>query len=145
MVPEVGWLLARAFGPAPAEIEEATARFDREVDAALEAFRSASEKAIHVKLRGRLTGRVSDLKRRLDQIGEIRREAGKAAALERHPFLANVGAVVRPRGKPQERILSSLTPFLLAGESTLDVAYEAAERHIDELMDGNPCHIVYSV
>ncbi|NIM19458.1 MAG: bacillithiol biosynthesis BshC [Candidatus Latescibacteria bacterium] len=127
----------------PTEIEQAVSRFIKEVGGAVDVFQRTVNEAIHEKLRARLAGRLSELRKRVDQIREVEREAGKAAALERHPYLANVGSVVKPRGKPQERILSSLTPYLFSGETAAGIVRAAAEHYIHELMDGNPSHIVY--
>jgi hypothetical protein len=52
---------------------------------------------------------------------------------------------MKPRGKPQERVLSCLAPLLFGGEAAVDALYEIAGRNVRDLMDGTPQHIVYSV
>ncbi|MFH1755742.1 MAG: bacillithiol biosynthesis BshC, partial [Candidatus Latescibacterota bacterium] len=128
----------------PADMHLAVKRYQDIVTSATDDVAQAMSAAIPDKLRKRLAGRLADIRNRLEQIGDIEKEAGKRTALERHPFLAGIASAVRPDNKPQERVLSCLTPFLFAGDRASFALQEAARRYIDELMDGHARHIVYS-
>jgi bacillithiol biosynthesis cysteine-adding enzyme BshC len=129
----------------PARVRSAVEAYADQVTRAADDMRRAVDGTIPAKMQKRLAGRLADIQRRAEQLGDIGSEAGKLLALERHPHLAHLGAAMRPDDKPQERVLSCLVPFLFAGERAMLAIREASRRHLAELMDGTPCHIVYSV
>jgi uncharacterized protein YllA (UPF0747 family) len=128
----------------PSEMRFAIEQFRDDIAQGTSAVRRAADGAMPDKLRKRLTGRLSDIERRIEQLRDVAGESGKLLALAKHPFLLNIETVIRPQNKQQERILSCLTPFMFAGEVARDAILEASKHHIAELMDGRPCHIVYS-
>jgi uncharacterized protein YllA (UPF0747 family) len=128
----------------PVGIRAAIEQYRKEVARAADDVRKAAAGKIPLKLHKRLAGRLAEIRRLVERLSEIEGEAGKMLALEKHPFLANIEAAIRPANKPQDRILSSMTPFMFSGGGAGSSLQEAAERHIAELLDGRPCHIVYS-
>jgi uncharacterized protein YllA (UPF0747 family) len=129
----------------PAQMASAVENYADRAGRAAEDVRRAAAGTIPPKLQKRLTGRLADIQRRIEQLSEIGSEAGKMLALERHPHLAHIEAAVRPGNKPQERVLSCLAPFLFAGETAGRAICDVSQHYIAELMDGTPNHIVYSV
>lgn len=130
---------------APVELGAALETYQNQAAQAADGLRSAAAGTIPRKLQKRLAGRLADIQRRIEQLREIESEAGKMKALELHPFLPNIEPAIRPENKPQERTLSCLAPYMFAGEDARNAIQECSELHIAELMDGKPCHIVYSV
>jgi uncharacterized protein YllA (UPF0747 family) len=88
--------------------------------------------------------RLGDVERRLAKALETAGEAGKSAALSRWPFLEGLESFLTRKGKPQERYLSVLTPFLFSGADAVDLVDNAAESFVDRALDGRPSHVVYS-
>jgi len=119
-------------------------RFKNEFQTAVDDLNRAGREMLPAKLQGKLAGRLGDLQKRLVSLEQIHREAGREAALEMYPFLANLPDALKPRGRPQERALSVLAPFLFSGPPILDTLEAVSAGYIDELMDGNVCHVVYS-
>ena len=126
------------------EFGEAWDRFQIELQTAIDDLNRAGRDGLSSKLQGKLSGRLSDIQKRIQQLEKIPREAGREAALNKFPFLANVGDAIKPQGSPQERILSVLVPVLLSGPLILDTIEAVSAVYTDELMDGNACHVVYS-
>jgi hypothetical protein len=114
-------------------VAEAADAFLREVDAEAPA-----------KAASRVRARIADLKNRSGLAAGTATEIGKAIALERWPFLADLPSLVRPAGKPQERTLSALTPFLFGGSRAAGVLRQVAAGYVDDLLDGRASHAVYS-
>jgi len=128
----------------PPEVRAAFKEYRDRVARAEEDIRRATAETVPQKLHKRLGGRLADIRRRVDRVRDIENEAGKLLALEKHPYLSGVAQAVRPDGKLQERVISCLTPFLFAGEEAGTIVRQASERHLSELLDGTPRHIVYS-
>jgi hypothetical protein len=128
----------------PARMRSAVEAYADQVARAADGVRREAAGTIPQKLQKRLAGRLADIQRRVELLGDIGGEAGKMLALERHPHLVHLGAAMRPNNNPQERMMSCMVPYLFAGESAIQAIREASQRHIAELMDGTPRHIVYS-
>jgi uncharacterized protein YllA (UPF0747 family) len=129
----------------PPRMRSAVEAYTDRVTQASDGVLREADGTIPAKLHKRLAGRLADIQRRAEQLGGIGGEAGRMLALEQHPYLAHLDAAMRPGGKPQERKTSCLVPFLFAGDAAHRAILEASQRHIAELMDGTPRHIVYSV
>jgi uncharacterized protein YllA (UPF0747 family) len=119
-------------------------RFEVEFRTAVEGLDRAGREMLPAKLQGKFAGRLDDFQKQLVRLGRIHREAGREAALAKYPFLPNLADALKPRGRPQERVLSVLIPLLFSGPPVLDVLDALTAGYIDELLDGNACHIVYS-
>jgi bacillithiol biosynthesis cysteine-adding enzyme BshC len=91
-----------------------------------------------------LTGAVDEaLQRAQDAVRKLRgKAAGAARAAEkrRDPSVKHYREFLRPRGVPQERVLSALTLFLETIGSPLDCLEEALARHVEAARDGRPGH-----
>jgi hypothetical protein len=118
--------------------------FEREVADAAERFAGVLDGGVSSKAAARIKAKLGDLRNRAGLAAASVSEAGKAAALERWGFLSDLGSVVKPGGKPQERTVSSLVPFLFCGAPMSAELAEAALSYTDDLMDGRTRHIVYS-
>ncbi len=128
----------------PDSIRSASRDFEREVAGAVERLSRTLETAAHPKVSGRLKAKLADLEKRAALLAASLPDIGKAAALERWSFLADLGPLLRPGGKAQERTLSSLTPCLFGGTEANDDLLAIARSHVDDLLDGRARHIVYS-
>jgi uncharacterized protein YllA (UPF0747 family) len=128
----------------PDSIRSASRIFEREVSVAVERLSRTLETSAQPKASGRLNAKLADIEKRASQLAASLSDVGKAAALERWGFLADLGLVLRPGGKAQERTLSSLVPCLFGGNDANDDLLAVARAHVDDLLDGHARHIVYS-
>jgi len=128
----------------PHELCDAMEKMERDMAEAIESFREVVTRHGSSKAQGRIQSRMKDLKKRIDGVVEATLEAGKSEAINRWPGLSDIDKTIRPGHKPQERTLSTITPFLFGGGATSDVLLEAADRYLGDLLDGRPNHIVYS-
>jgi hypothetical protein len=118
--------------------------FEMDIAEAAERFSRSVEGGVPAKAAARIKAKLADLRNRAGLSAASVSEAGKAAALERWGFLSDLGSVVKPGGKPQERTVSSLVPFLFAGADMRTELAAAAASYTDDLLDGRTRHIVYS-
>ncbi len=128
----------------PCELSEAADRFRSEMMSVIDSFAREIEVSGDHKSTGRMKGRLSDLRKRAAQSADAVLETGRKASLERWPFLSEIGTIVKPGDKLQERTLSGLTPYLFAGESAALWMPGMAAAYVDDLLDGRVSHIVYS-
>jgi bacillithiol synthase len=128
----------------PGSLRDAARELDARVTEAAEAYWRAVEAVARPKAASRVRARIADLKNRSALAAAGAAEIGKALALERWPFLNDLVALVKPGGKPQERTLSSLAPYLFGGASAGGDLRGAADAYVDDLLDGRTKHIVYS-
>jgi uncharacterized protein YllA (UPF0747 family) len=118
--------------------------FEKDIADAVERFSRSLEDGVPAKTAARIKAKLGDVRNRAGLSGASVAEAGKAAALERWGFLSDLGSVVKPGGKPQERTVSSLVPFLFCGAGMRAELAAAAGSYTDDLLDGRTRHIVYS-
>ncbi|UCG53298.1 MAG: bacillithiol biosynthesis BshC [Candidatus Latescibacterota bacterium] len=128
----------------PNQLDDASRDLEKRVGEAIDRFSDAVEKETNSKTLGKLRTRLTDLRNRTSQTIEAVRDIGKAAALARWPFLSELENVIRPNGKPQERSLSGLTPFLYGNDDAADDLLSIAGSYVDDLLDGRVNHVVYS-
>lgn len=122
------------------ESERLAMRLRRELDQYLSSVSNAvTGKPLH-KYRTRVTEAGRRLEQAIGQIGE----AARQAASDNWPWLPRIDALIRPRGKPQERTVSVLLPFLAGIDEAPDLLTGLAGRFLDDLLDGRPGHYVYS-
>ena len=86
---------------------------------------------------------MQEVSGRIDQLSQMITETGRTHALDRWPFLAELGRLVRPGDKPQERQLSSMAPFLYSSKAGDDLI-ALGSIHVADLMDSHMEHVVYS-
>jgi uncharacterized protein YllA (UPF0747 family) len=122
----------------------AAREFEKDVSETIERFSRAVEERAPAKTASRIKAKLGDVRSRASLSAASVSETGKTAALERWGFLSDPGGVVKPGGKPQERTLSSLVPFLFGGASMRDELDAVAAAYTDDLLDGRTSHIVYS-
>jgi len=125
-------------------LEGAAESFRRAFDGEAESFLEAGKGALDGRALDKTRKKLSDLSRRLGQALDVGGTAGKAAALDEWPFLAGLAQFVRRNDKPQDRYLSSLTPFLFAGDGARGSVGNAATAFVQAALDGTPSHVVYS-
>ncbi len=128
----------------PAALREAARELEARVTEAADAHSRAVDTSAPPKAVSRIRARLSDLKNRSALAAASTSDVGKAIALERWPFLSDFTSLVKPGGKPQERTLSALAPFLFGGVSVARDLHGVATGHLDDLLDGRVSHIVYS-
>jgi hypothetical protein len=126
------------------KLRRSAAEMEKDVAGAVDRFSRALDDAALPKTLSRVKARLGDLKSRAALAAGSVSEIGKAAALDRWSFLSDLGAVVKPAGKPQERTLSSLVPFMFGGEGMRQDLLAVASSYVDDLLDGRTQHIVYS-
>jgi len=127
-----------------ADLLRAARAFERDIAGAVDRFSRSVEGAVPLKIAARIKAKLGDVRNRAGLSAASVSEAGKAAALERWGFLSDLGSVVKPGGKPQERTVSSLVPFLFGGAGMRTELAAAASSYLDDLLDGRTRHIVYS-
>ncbi len=92
----------------------------------------------------KLEGATRDGGRRIeDTLAKLRDRIAAAARAEearRDPAVKNYREFLRPRGVPQERVVSALTLFLEGRGHPLDCLAEPLDRHIDAARAGDPGH-----
>jgi uncharacterized protein YllA (UPF0747 family) len=125
-------------------VRDSASEFASVVHAAIDRLSNRVDGELSGKASGKVKGRLREFRGRVDQLSEAVLESGKAHALERWPYLAELGELMRPGDKPQERRLSAMAPFLYAADSACSDLLDLASTHIGEVMDGHPQHIVYS-
>ena len=128
----------------PKQLSDAADRFRTEVMGVIDGFAREIEISGDHKSTRRIKGRLSDLRKRAAQSADAVLETGKNASLEQWPFLAEISAIIKPGGRPQERTLSGLTPYLFAGGSGAEWLRGLGDAYVDDLLDGRVSHIVYS-
>ena len=112
------------------------------ISKALDRYAGAVEEALPDKTRGKIRGRLAEVRNRTEALLDAATDAGKAVARERWPFAASIAEVVKPAGKPQDRTLSALTPYLWGGDDMVNDLVDLASLATDELLDGHFRHIV---
>lgn len=130
----------------PLKLREAADDFRRQVEESAGVFLKEVDAESGDRSRGRIRSRVKEVQARTAQALDAVEDAGKRIALERWPFLSDLAQLIRPEDKLQERHYAGLSPFLFGradADATSLVALATA--HADELLDGHPSHIVYSV
>jgi uncharacterized protein YllA (UPF0747 family) len=128
----------------PKDLVESVRAFEDDTNKALERLSSQIAGEVPEKSLAKLRGRIKELRGRLEQFSAAIVGTGKALALERWPFLAELPRLIRPGDKPQERRLSSMVPFLQSPGDAGDGLIDLASTHAHELMDGRAHHVVYS-
>jgi hypothetical protein len=128
----------------PQAFSRSAEEFKRSAVDALDRFSESIRGSFPEKLRGKMLGRTREFRARIEELAGATTEAGRLAALERWPFLSEVAQVIRPADRPQERRVSSLTPFLYSFDEAGKGLIELAAQHVDEVMDGHVKHVVYS-
>jgi hypothetical protein len=131
-------------GAIPAPLREAARELEARVTEAADAYARAVDAAAPAKAAARVRARIAELRGRSGLAAASASEIGKAIAAERWPFVAELVSLIRPGGKPQERTLSALLPYLFGGAGAAQVVGDVAGLHVDELLDGRMSHIVYS-
>jgi bacillithiol biosynthesis cysteine-adding enzyme BshC len=130
---------ATADAALPAPLRGALADLDAAVADRLDALRTEAE-----SFDGKLVGTVDDAGKRIaDATGKIRQKLAKAARAteaERDPNLGAYREFLRPRGVPQERVLSALSLFLESTTHPLDCLAEPLARHLESARAGRPEH-----
>ncbi|MEJ2720408.1 MAG: bacillithiol biosynthesis BshC, partial [bacterium] len=127
----------------PADIAEAARELDNRIGSAIDDFLKAAGGGVPSKALGRMRARLFELRKKTAQTAGAVEEVGRAAAIERWPFLPELSGLVRPQGKAQERSLSALIPFLSCASAGDDLLAIAGS-FIDDLLDGRANHVVYS-
>ncbi len=128
----------------PQPLRDAAHVFERDVLDAADRFARAVDEGASQKAASRIKARVSDVKNRTALAAASVSDVGRAIAVERWPFLSDLGALVQPGGKPQERTLSCLVPYLFGGRAASDDLIAIASVYVDDLLDGRTTHVVYS-
>ncbi len=127
----------------PPSIRRAAREFEREIGESVERYSHAIDEAAP-RTASRVKTRLADLKSRTALAAAAASDVGKVIALERWPFLSDLAAFTRPGGKPQERTVSALVPFLFGGKPAVDDLLSVGATHVDDLLDGRTSHVVYS-
>jgi uncharacterized protein YllA (UPF0747 family) len=125
-------------------LAEAVSAFDRNVRSSMDRLSSQIASEVSGKALAKLRGRMKEVATRVDQLSGAVMDIGRIRALERWPFLSELSLLMRPGDKPQERRLSSMTPYLHSPGDITDGLIDLASAHVAELMDGRSHHVVYS-
>ena len=128
----------------PVALRGAARELDRRVAEAADAFSRAVDTSAPPRAASRVKARIADLRNRSALAAASAAEVGRAIALERWPFLTDLVSLLKPEGKPQERSLSALVPFLFGGASAARDVRGVTADYVDDLLDGRASHIVYS-
>ena len=128
----------------PPDLEASVNELQAVFSAAMETFADHTMDGLPEKLQQKIRARLEEVSSRVDNLTQTTMASGKAVALERWPFLGRVGQLVTTNGKPQERWLSGLFPFLYGGDATGTQLTDLAHEYIDELVDSRARRIVYS-
>lgn len=128
----------------PGSVREAARELEAAVGQAADDFERTVGAAATAKAAARVRARAAELRGRARLAAESVSEIGRALASERLPFLAHLASLIRPAGKPQERTLSAVVPYLFAGAGAIELVGGAAGAHVDDLLDGRTNHIIYS-
>ena len=91
--------------------------------------------------RDRATRKLQALR---EEIDVARRDAARDAWLERNPALRGLEAWVRPRGKPQERVLALLWLVARCGGDVAEVV-ALADAHLDDVAAGRAAHPIVAL
>jgi bacillithiol synthase len=89
--------------------------------------------------RDRATRRLASIRDEL--AGELDSRA-RAALVASHPELAPLPALLRPRGRPQERLIAGTWALATWGANSREVLLELAGAHLDALTAGRGEHLV---
>jgi hypothetical protein len=123
----------------PEPLRAALDGFERRVDAEAETVREAA-----AEFDPALARATEDALRRAREAVEKLRgkaaDAARAAEQRRDPAVKNYREFLRPRGVPQERVLSALVLFLDSAEHPLDRLDAALAKHLDAVRDGQALH-----
>ena len=128
----------------PPPLREAAQVFEKDVLEAADRFSRAVDAGASRKAASRIKTKLSDVKSRAALAAASVSDVGKAIALERWAFLSDLPALVQPGGKPQERTLSVLVPFLFSGRAACADLRAIGSIYVDDLLDGRTNHVVYS-
>ncbi len=128
----------------PSDLVAAVAELTTGLSDLLERFAERALGDLPEKSQQKIRARLGELEDRQEKLAQTAAGAGKVIALEQWPFLGHIEQLIKPDGKPQERWLAGLFPFLYSGDGTGDRLVALARTHVDELMDGHAQHIVYS-
>jgi len=129
----------------PPSLREAANAFEKEVLEAADRFSRAVDADASRKAAARIRAKLSDMRGRTALAAASVSDVGKAIALERWAFLADIATLVEPGGKPQERTLSLLVPYLFGGPGACEDLHAIGSIYADDLLDGRTEHIVYSL
>jgi hypothetical protein len=121
---------ADAQSPPPAELAAEFAALDRRL-AELDRVPEAAQARLRRKLQGVR-----------DDATAVWREAARAAWLEGHPALRGLETWLRPRNKPQERLLAGLWAVSRCGATAADDVAALADEHLDAVARGQGVHVV---
>lgn len=124
---------------APGALASALRDFERAVEAGTARVRDEA-----VPFDEKLAGAVDESARRIrESVERLRDRVAKAvrqAEARRDPAVKHYRDFLRPRGVPQERVLSSLTLFLASEEHPLGCLEGLLEEHLEATRDGRPTH-----
>jgi uncharacterized protein YllA (UPF0747 family) len=127
------------------QIRDASERFRSAISRAVADFSKQVGDHLPERGRSRVESKLSEIRNRAEATANSLVEAGKANALDQWPFLGELDHWIRPDGKPQDRTIAGLTPYLFAGEKMGNALMAVAAAYVDDLLDGNGNHIVYSI
>jgi bacillithiol biosynthesis cysteine-adding enzyme BshC len=126
-------------GALPAELAGALDDLEAGLESALERVRQAAS-----GFDAKLDAAVSDAARRIaDGVRRLREKAAASARSQearRDPAVKHYREFLRPRGVPQERVLSTLSLFLEARVDPLRCLGGAVQEHLEGIRAGRPVH-----
>lgn len=134
-----GTMKATAAAALPAELRDALAELEQRLAAGGDRVRAAA-----AAFDGKLPGAVDDARRRIDdalsRLRDKAARAAKAAEAELDPAIGAYREFLRPRGIPQERVLSALALFLESTAHPLECLERLLAEHVDAAAAGRPIH-----
>jgi len=134
-----GTMKATAAAALPAELRDALADLEARLREGGERVRDAA-----AAFDGKLSGAVDDARRRIDDaLGRLHDKtsrAAKAAEAALDPALGAYREFLRPRGIPQERVLSALALFLESATHPRTCLEQVLDEHLDSASAGRPLH-----
>lgn len=120
----------------PADFRDAFDALETSVTAAAERARSSAE-AFDASLAGAAEETLRRCREAIERFGEKAAQAARAAETKRDPSIRHYREFLRPRGLPQERVLSAVT-WALVG--TPEGTMEAVRDHVAGIAAGNHAH-----
>ena len=130
---------ASAAAALPADLQAALLEMEERVGDAEGRLRGAA-----VAFDERLAGAVDDARRRMsDAVGRLREKvskSAKSAEASRDPAIGAYREFLRPRGIPQERVLSALALFLESSTHPLECLDASLAEHLESASAGRPLH-----
>lgn len=132
-------LKATAERALPEGLRSALAEFERSVAGDAKRLREASGE-FDPSLAGAADEAVRRARDAVEKLRTRAADAARAAEKRRDPAVKSYREFLRPRGVPQERVLSALTLFLESTGHPLDCLEEALAKHLDAAAGGEPLH-----